>query len=53
MAENVVGRVHSIESFGAVDGPGVQLCHFSSGLSAEVPDIVTIQTPGILHTEKR
>lgn len=32
MENSVLGRVHSIESFGSVDGPGVRFIVFFAGL---------------------
>lgn len=31
MTESVLGKVHSIETFGAVDGPGVRFIIFLQG----------------------
>lgn len=33
----VIGHIHSVETFGALDGPGIRYVVFSAGLSAALP----------------
>ena len=36
MNESIKGRIHQVESFGSVDGPGVRYIVFLKGLSYEM-----------------